>query len=112
MEIQSCIFCKIVAQEIPSKIILQTSDILVIPDIHPQASIHYLILPKRHIINLKECMPSDRNLLGDMLLVSKELSESLPSPQEYRLSVNNGYAAGQRVFHMHMHFLAGPQIPA
>ena len=107
MEQQSCIFCKMILQEIPAKIIMETSDIIVIPDINPQASIHYLILPKRHIINLKECTSEDVHLLGNMLLVSKELSLALPSSQDYRIVANNGYAAGRRVFHMHMHFLSG-----
>ena len=112
METQSCIFCKIITHEIPSTIIMQTSDCIVIRDINPQAPIHYLIIPKRHIINLKECTPEDSLLLGSMLLVSQELSKSLASPQDYRVIINNGHAAGQRVFHMHMHFLAGSQMAA
>ena len=112
MEEQSCIFCKIIAREIPSTIIQETSDVLVISDINPQAPIHYLILPKRHIINLKECTFQDAQLLGDMLLVSTQLSKKLLLPQDYRVSINNGYAAGQRVFHMHMHFLSGKEMAA
>jgi histidine triad (HIT) family protein len=107
MEQQSCVFCKIISREISSKVIMETSDILVILDINPQASIHYLIIPKRHIVNLKECAFQDTVFLGSMLLISKELSNGLQGSQDYRLTINNGYSSGQRVFHMHMHFLAG-----
>ena len=112
MEQQSCIFCKIINNEIPATIIIQTSDFIVISDINPQAPIHYLIIPKRHIINLKECSIEDKDLLGDMLLLSTQISKTLPLPQDYRVMINNGYAGGQRVFHMHMHFLSGKQMAA
>ena len=112
MEAQSCIFCRIISHEIPSTIIMQTSDVIVIRDINPQAPTHYLILPKRHIADLRECNSEDNLLLGDMLLVSQELSKNLAHSQDYRLQINNGYSAGQRVFHMHMHFLAGKEMAA
>lgn len=112
MEVQSCVFCKIISNQIPSTIIMQTDDILVIKDIYPQAPIHYLILPKRHIVSLKECTFQDTSLLGSMLLVSEKLSKSLPSSQDYRILINNGFSAGQRVFHLHMHFLAGKEMAA
>jgi len=110
MENQACIFCKIINHEIPSSIITENNDFLVIKDIYPQAPIHYLILPKRHIINVKECTSQDVSLLGNMLLLTKELSKDLSAPQDYRIMLNNGYSSGQRVFHMHLHFLAGKQM--
>lgn len=107
---ETCIFCDIVSGKAPAKIVAETKDILVIEDHHPQAPIHYLIIPKRHIVNIKDCASSDSRLLGDMLLITKELSKSLDFPQDYRLINNNGAAALQTVFHMHIHFLAGEKL--
>ena len=103
---QSCIFCKIIAKQIPSKIIQETDDIFVIADIAPQAPIHYLILPKKHIPNLQSVKPDDQLLLGNILLMAQKLSQTLSGNQEFKLVANNGASVGQSVFHIHFHFLA------
>ena len=107
---QDCILCKIIAGDIPSVIIKETDDFIVIKDIAPKAPIHYLIVPKKHIANLQTATDADQALLGSLLLMSKELSKDLPSPQEYRLVSNNGPSVGQSVFHIHLHFMAGKQF--
>lgn len=105
-----CIFCKIIAREIPSDIILETDDILVIKDIRPKTPIHYLIIPKKHIPDIQSLQPEDRLLAGDIMMTAQHLSSLLPDPQAFRLVSNNGAYAGQIVFHLHVHFLAGMQM--
>jgi histidine triad (HIT) family protein len=104
---QDCIFCKIISGQIPSKIIEETDDIIVIKDIQPKALVHYLIIPKKHIANIQSCTSQDQALLGSMLLMAQKLSQSLAGSQEFKLISNNGASVGQSVFHIHMHFLSG-----
>ena len=108
MNSHNCIFCKIIAQQIPSKVIAETNDIIVIDNIAPKTPIHYLIIPKKHIADINAVTQEDTSLVGEMVLMAKKLSEELPSgSQHFRLAVNNGIGAGQSVFHLHFHFLSG-----
>ncbi len=106
----SCIFCKIIAREVPSTIIAETDDIIVIKDINPKAPIHYLIIPKKHMADLTKFEQTDAPLAGHMLLMAKQLSQGLSGSQDFKLMVNNGADAGQIVFHAHIHFLAGKKM--
>ena len=103
----ACIFCKIIAKEIPSTIIAQNEEIIVIKDINPKAPIHYLIIPKKHVVDITKFEASDKNLAGAMVLMAQQLAQQLPGSKAFRLVVNNGADAGQIVFHTHFHFLAG-----
>ncbi len=103
----NCVFCKIIARQLPSKVIAETDDIIVIDNIAPKTPIHYLIIPKKHVTDITELTQADTKLAGDMVLMAKQLSEGLSGSQAFRLSVNNGPDAGQVVFHLHLHFLAG-----
>ena len=107
----SCIFCRIIAKELPATVIHETEEILVIKDINPKASIHYLIIPKMHIASISELHPNNEELAGKLLLTAKQLGSTLQGPQAFRLIINNGSEAGQIVFHLHIHFLAGKQLP-
>mgnify|MGYP000352496825 CR=1 FL=1 len=107
MHDSNCIFCKIITGQIPSKIILETQFSIVIQDIAPQAPIHYLILPKKHIKDLASCADADRDIVADMMLVPSFLAQGFDQELAFKLVTNNGYAAGQRVFHLHFHFMAG-----
>ena len=107
MEAQNCIFCKIIARQLPSKVITETEDIIVIDNIAPKTPIHYLIIPKKHVADINGLNQDDAMLAGEMVLMAKKLSEGLSGSQAFRLSVNNGADAGQVVFHLHFHFLAG-----
>ncbi|MFC1842260.1 histidine triad nucleotide-binding protein [Candidatus Dependentiae bacterium] len=107
---KDCIFCKIISKEIPAKIIDENEHVLVIEDLHPKAPVHYLILPKKHIVNVKELQDSDRNYVAQMLLMARDLSKKLSGDGSFRLIMNNGRQAGQSVFHMHCHFLSGKKM--
>jgi histidine triad (HIT) family protein len=104
---QSCIFCRIINKEIPSKFIAENEYCIVINDIAPRAPIHYLIIPKKHIANLHAAEPSDAQLLGQVLLMAQEVAQTLPEPKAFQLVFNNGQQAGQSVFHLHAHLISG-----
>ena len=102
---QNCIFCKIISGLISSKIIYQTDYSIVLQDIAPQAPIHYLIIPKNHIQDLVSC--TDSKIMLDLMSIPAILATQLGEQTSFKLLTNNGYAAGQRVFHLHFHFLSG-----
>jgi len=106
----NCIFCKIIAREIPSEIILETDTILVIKDIRPKAPIHYLILPKKHTPDIQSLSKDDLSIATDIFSVAQQLSHQLPGSQAFRLVSNNGAEIGQIVFHIHIHFIAGQRM--
>jgi histidine triad (HIT) family protein len=108
--IDSCIFCKIIAKQIPSSVVYETDDILVIKDLYPKAPIHYLIMPKEHYQDIQSIPDQDMYLASSMLAAAKKLSQELGGSGDFKLVVNSGAAAGQKVFHIHMHFLAGKQL--
>ena len=110
MEVHSCIFCKIIARQIPSDIIAETDDIIVIKDIQPKTSIHYLIIPKKHIPDIQSLKADDVSIAGNIIMMSQKLSSQLPNSQAFRLVSNNGSDAGQIIFHIHFHFLAGKKM--
>ncbi len=110
MEVQNCVFCKILAGQLPAKVIAQTDDIIVIDNIAPKSPIHYLIIPKKHISDITALTQEDVTLAGDMVLMAKKLAADLSGSQAFRLIVNNGSDVGQSVFHLHFHFLAGQKF--
>ncbi|MGB8468458.1 MAG: HIT domain-containing protein [Candidatus Babeliales bacterium] len=107
----SCIFCKIITGAIPSKRVLETNTMLVIEDITPKAQIHWLIIPKQHFDDICAVHNGDASLFADMFAVTDQLAQLKPETRDFRLIINRGSAAGQTVFHMHMHFLAGNALP-
>jgi histidine triad (HIT) family protein len=106
----NCVFCKILAGQLPAKIITQTNDLIVIDNIAPKAAIHYLIIPKKHLPDIASFNEDDIPLAGNMVLMAKQLSKDLQGSQAFRLIVNNGADVGQSVFHVHFHFLAGQKF--
>ena len=101
---QDCIFCKIASKEIPTNLILETDDIVAFNDINPEAPIHVLIIPKKHYESLNEV--NDLELMGKLLQGVKDVAKKLDITQ-YRTIINTGKEAGQAVFHIHVHLLAG-----
>ncbi len=104
-----CIFCRIIAREVIAEVVAENDTLIVIKDIFPKTAIHYLIIPKVHYKDLQSA--SDCPLTCALFSMARTLSANIPGAEEYRLVINNGYKAGQRVFHLHMHFLAGGLIP-
>ena len=106
----NCVFCKILAGQLPAKVITQTDDLIVIDNIAPKANIHYLIIPKKHVPDITALTQADAMLAGEMVLMAKTLAADLSGSQAFRLIVNNGADVGQSVFHLHFHFLAGQKF--
>lgn len=109
--LSDCIFCKIISGQIPSKKIAENDDLIVINDIAPKASIHYLIIPKKHIIDLISLQIQDLNIGSAVVGMAHDLAQNLLGSKAFRLISNNGIGAGQSVFHLHFHFLAGAKLP-
>ena len=105
---EDTIFSKIIAKEIPADIVFETDSVLAFRDIAPQAPTHILIIPKKPIVNVSDASEDDGALLGELMLAAKKIAEEQGLTQDgYRLVINNGERAGQTVFHLHMHLLAG-----
>jgi histidine triad (HIT) family protein len=103
-----CIFCKIIKGEIPSKKIYEDDEFLAFHDITPQAPVHFLIIPKRHIPSIMEAAPSDAGLLGRLLFKARELAAAQGcADQGARFVINSGPQGGQTVDHLHCHILGG-----
>ena len=102
-----CLFCKIAAKKIPSKLVFEDEDVFAFEDIGPQAPTHILICPRKHFASLNEAGPEDQSVLGKLQLVAAELARKLNLRDGYRTVVNNGEGAGQSVFHLHLHLLGG-----
>jgi histidine triad (HIT) family protein len=99
------IFEKIIAREIPAKIIWEDDDAVAFHDVNPQAPVHVLIVPKRVVPRLAEAKDQDRELLGKLLLVARDLATTLNLSSGYRVVINNGPDAGESVPHLHVHLL-------
>lgn len=102
-----CLFCKIAAKKIPSKILYEDPDLFAFEDISPQAPTHILICPRKHLKSLNEATPEDQAVLGKLQLVAAELARERNLLEGYRTVLNNGRGAGQSVFHLHLHLLGG-----
>ena len=103
-----CLFCKIVAGEIPAQVVDQDDQLLVLKDINPQAPLHVLIIPRRHIATLNDLQPADDELVGSMFRRAAALAEEHGYAERgYRTVFNCNREAGQSVFHIHLHLLAG-----
>ncbi len=103
-----CIFCKIANKEISSNIIFEDDKIIAFHDINPQAPYHILVLPKKHIETLLDLKEEDKELIGHIYLIINKIAKDLKFEQRgYRVVVNCKEEAGQTIFHLHFHVLAG-----
>ncbi len=105
---EDCIFCKIVRGEIPSKKVYEDDEVLAFHDIRPQAPVHFMLVPKRHIGSLFEATMDDAGVLGRMMALAGRLAREQGTPDGFRLIVNNGRIGRQDVMHVHVHVVGGP----
>jgi histidine triad (HIT) family protein len=105
----NCIFCKIVAGQIPAKKVWEDEELLAFHDINPWAPVHVLIIPRRHIATLYDAAPGDEGVLGRMLALAPRLMRDLGVTDGFRTVVNTGPNGGQEVYHLHMHVMGGPR---
>lgn len=103
----NCLFCKISAKQIPTKLVYEDDDVFAFEDINPQAPTHILICPRKHFAALQDAEPSDQALLGKLQLLAAKLATEFRLLPGYRTVINNGSGAGQSVFHLHLHLLGG-----
>ena len=103
-----CLFCRIIAGEINSKIVHQDDLVVAFADINPQAPHHMLICPRKHLATLNEVTPGDEALMGHVVRVASDLAKKMGDEEKgYRLVANCQAGAGQSVFHIHFHLLGG-----
>ena len=101
-----CLFCKIVAGEVPAARVHDDDDVIAFKDIHPQAPFHCLVIPKEHVATLNDFAPEQSELIGKLLLTAKRIAAEHGLPG-YRVAMNVNREGGQVIFHAHLHVLGG-----
>ena len=104
------LFTKIINREIPADIVYEDDLCLAFKDINPQAPLHILVIPKKPITMISNATNDDKNLLGHLFLKAGDIAKDQGYGEAYRLVVNNGEDAGQTVFHLHIHIIAGRSL--
>jgi len=108
MEMTDCLFCRIVKKEIPASVVYEDDRVLVFNDINPQAPLHALVIPKRHIASLNDLAPGDDAIVGELVRRAAAVArEKGYGDRGFRTVFNTNAEAGQTVFHIHLHVLAG-----
>lgn len=108
---EECIFCKIAKGEIPSKKVYEDDKVLCFEDLNPQAPVHVLLIPKKHIKSLNDVSDDDADTLSHMMLVVKEIAKKMNMYENgYRVTINCGKDGGQEVPHIHFHILGGRSL--
>jgi|SRR5579884_828545 len=103
-----CLFCKITEKKIPSKIVYEDDKMVAFEDINPQAPVHLLLIPRKHISGLLDLTPDEREVISHLFLTLPKLArEKGVAERGFRTVVNSGKDAGQSVFHLHIHLLGG-----
>ncbi len=106
-----CLFCKIRDGEIPAETVYEDDDVLAFNDVNPQAPVHVLVIPKKHISTVNDIDADDADIIGKMVLAAKHIAnERKIAADGYRLVVNCNQNAGQTVFHIHLHLLGGRRM--
>lgn len=104
---KNCIFCKIISRQLPAKIIFENKDFIAFWDIRPQAPVHLLFLPKKHIRSLNHLTQKDKEWLGKMFFVLQRVVKKAKLKKGYKLAVNVEREGGQLIDHLHFHILGG-----
>ncbi len=106
-----CLFCKIVAGEIPAELVYESDTAIAFRDINPQAPTHVLVIPRKHIASMNDIDPDDHSIVGSLYTAAREIAASEGIADEgYRAVMNCNEAAGQTVFHIHLHVLGGRRM--
>lgn len=106
-----CIFCKIINKEIPSKIVYEDEEVLAFEDIAPQAPVHIVVIPKKHIEKITEIEKEDETLIGKIYSVINKIAREKQIAEEgFRVIINCGENGGQEVKHIHFHLLGGKKL--
>jgi histidine triad (HIT) family protein len=111
MDSSDCLFCKILAGDIPADIIFESDDAIAFRDINPQAPTHALIIPRQHVATINDLGEGDEALVGNLFLAAKSIAaDEGIAAAGYRVVMNCNAAAGQTVFHLHLHLLGGREL--
>jgi histidine triad (HIT) family protein len=109
--VTDCLFCRLIAGEIPANIVHQNDHVVAFKDITPQAPTHVLVVPRRHIASLNDLSPADDALIGEMIRTAANIAqEAGHADRGYRTVFNCNADAGQTVFHVHLHLLGGRKL--
>jgi len=106
-----CLFCRIVRGEIPCRKIYENDEVLAFHDINPVAPVHFMLVPKLHLVSLAEVEDVHGELLGRMLLLAPRLAKEQGLNNGFRTVINTGKGGGQEIFHLHIHVIGGGNIP-
>ena len=103
-----CLFCRIIASEIPAEIVYQDEDVFAFKNIKPEAPVHILIIPKKHLASVTEANLEDTLLMGKLIMTAKKLAEDFGIAESgYKLLIRVGKGGGQEIFHIHLHLIGG-----
>jgi len=106
-----CLFCRIVRGEIPCRKVYEDDEVLAFHDINPVAPVHFMLVPKQHMVSLAETEVEHGELLGKMLLLAPRLAKEQGLNNGFRTVINTGKGGGQEIFHLHIHVIGGGNIP-
>jgi len=109
--VDNCIFCKIAKGEIPSRKVYEDNDVLAFHDIHPQAAVHFLLIPKEHVSSMAELTDSHQLVMGKIMTLAAALAKEQGCDDGFRTIVNTGNHGRQEVPHLHMHVVGGELLP-
>ena len=104
---ENCLFCKIIHGEMPSKLVYQDENVVAFQDINPQAPVHVLVVPRRHIASMDDITPEDGPLLTQIFVAAQHIAKDQGLAGGYRFITNMGPDAGQSVLHLHFHLIGG-----
>lgn len=105
-----CIFCKIIAGDIPAKKIYEDEDVLAFHDINPIAPVHFLVIPKQHVASMAALDDSHVNAMGKVMVAAGRIAQQQGCTEGFRTIINTGRVGRQEVYHLHVHVLGGPEV--
>jgi histidine triad (HIT) family protein len=111
LDMSDCLFCKIIAGEIPAPRVYSDDQVIVIPDINPKAPVHLLVIPRQHLASLDALTPAEDGLIAHLMRLLPKLAREQGLPNGFRTIINTGRGGGQEIFHLHIHLLGGTPLP-